>query len=177
MNKRGFTLIELLVVIAIIGILAGIVLASLSTARSGANDAKIKSQLNSIRNAGAEQYYLSAGNYGTQGTNNATAGSNCGTAVGAANSTLYSNTTYNMSSLVDSIVTASGGAANVDCGVSASPATAWSVAAKMTGTTYWCVDSTGVSRDKTSTGVTYAALIGTVVGGGAHLAAGSSACN
>jgi len=60
--NRGFTLIELLVVIAIIGILAGIVLASLNSARGGANDAKVQEQLSGFRSA-AEVYYGSNGGY------------------------------------------------------------------------------------------------------------------
>lgn len=49
--KRGFTLIELLVVIAIIGVLSSVVLASLNTARSRANDAKRVSDLKQLVSA------------------------------------------------------------------------------------------------------------------------------
>ncbi|MBP9711379.1 MAG: prepilin-type N-terminal cleavage/methylation domain-containing protein [Candidatus Pacebacteria bacterium] len=48
MSARGFTLIELLVVIAIIGILASIVLASLSSARSSSRDTQRVGELQQI---------------------------------------------------------------------------------------------------------------------------------
>ena len=63
MNKqKGFTLIELLVVVAIIGVLATIVLSSLSSARGRAKDVVIRGHFTQIRTA-LELYYIDNNSY------------------------------------------------------------------------------------------------------------------
>ena len=128
-KNKGFTLIELLVVIAIIGILSAIVLASLSTARSKGNDAKVKSQVASIR-AAAEIY---SSNQNPQ---------SYGTVVTACNAGMFLDTTSGIANLVVASSYPSGTA--IACG---SNGVSWAVSASLSGTptTYACADSSGIS--------------------------------
>lgn len=70
--KKGFTLIELLVVIAIIGILAALIIVSLSGARSKATDTQLKNNARNIDTALAQYYQDNNSGFPTAAANGVT---------------------------------------------------------------------------------------------------------
>ena len=124
-------------VIAIIGILSAVVLASLSTSRQKANDAKIEEQMNSFRNAAGEYYTLN-NNFGSGSGNDICS-------VGSTDTTgLYT--------------LEQGGAFPPNTGplgcstdAGAGPATQWSAYYGLSSGSFFCVDSTGVATTEPST--------------------------
>ena len=119
--KKGFTLIELLVVIAIIGILSGIVLTSLNSARTKATDTKVKAQLASMR-AQAEMYFDGKG---------------AGTYTNVCADT-------DVTSLANLLAASPAGT------VCANAPTTWVVEAPLN-SGYYCVDNTGAAKAVTGT--------------------------
>jgi prepilin-type N-terminal cleavage/methylation domain-containing protein len=159
-KSKGFTLIELLVVIAIIGILSSVVLASLNTARAKGADAAAKANLVGAK-AQAELFYDVNGSQYDGGT----------ATTSVCNTSGLVSATKGINAQVLAAAQATGGTAATVSVDNAGPATVilgicndvgstgWAAEIKLKGGNFFCVDSTGSSRDNASAGLTTASDI------------------
>lgn len=163
-SQKAFTLIELLVVVAIIGILAAVVLAALKQARDRAADAKVKSTMVQMR-AQAELYRIENGSYGTVPpywgayAHNTESGCEWG-----GSGVFVPNVPYSLDPFLDEAVHAFEGSPMSGawgswggiCEVGAN-GQSWMAAVRLRQGTnqYWCVDSSGASKQVTIPPITW----------------------
>ena len=131
-RQTGMTLVELLIVITIIGVLATIILSSVSTSRARAYDSKVKQQLWSFRSA-AEIYFNSQNPV------------NYGPVVPVCNAGIFAEMSPDLGSPGIYIVATNLPTNTITvCGSSGS---AYAVKASLySSNQYWCVDSKGTAR-------------------------------
>jgi prepilin-type N-terminal cleavage/methylation domain-containing protein len=136
---RGFTLIELLVVIAIIGILSAVVLASLNTARLKGIDAAVQSNLTTIRSQASLYYENNGYGYGSSVTDSCATG----------NGNMFDD--QNIQRAIAATRNANGNR-TVTCNVSVNGSEYAISAQLVTGASkYWCIDSSSVGKEKSTT--------------------------
>jgi len=139
--KRGFTLIELLVVVAIIGILSGVVLASLNSARTKGADAGVKSNISTIQ-AQAEIDYdgTFSGSYGTIATAGTCPSASAASPVSIFDEKIVWNALKKALDASNSSLTSTG----VFCNAGGTGSGQfWVVQVPLKSSGYWCADSTG----------------------------------
>ncbi|MBP6912376.1 MAG: type II secretion system protein [Candidatus Pacebacteria bacterium] len=171
---KGFTLLELLVVIAIIGVLASVILASLNSARSKGEDAAIKSNIKTIGTQSAiyydanSEFYSSANVFPSSSTTTCNAANTFLTDPVIARAVSAIIAVRPTGSRICVLTTVTGGSSLVN---------AWALVFPLAqnANTYWCIDSSGTSREKNASGTAYN---GTTTGTAAALSNNSdTTCN
>ena len=139
-KNKGFTLIELLVVIAIIGILSSIVLVSMNSTRNKAKDARVQADMAQVRTL-AESLYDGSTYPGTFVT---PANEDVGcTKVTAVDSNLYALASDTVAQIpVSTCVGSADELIITKCATNSK----YVASIKLPTGTYWCVDSSGISK-------------------------------